>query len=107
VRVQIPLSKVELLPNGRLELTVAADPDDYWRHIYRAAAEIQWDAERSILLSPRPELGPPSKHFSHVAQNASDELGYTIVTTAQTVWANVPDDERRLIEAYRPIVLSN
>lgn len=98
MRQAISLKVIELLPSGRLAITLAADPNDWGGLIYRAAAEISWEPELLRFVSPRPELGPPSKHFSHVARAAADELGYVLTPTDVTRWINVPPAERAEIE---------
>ena len=98
VRTRIPLAAIEVLPSGRVALTLTADPDDLGRFIYRAAAEISWEPEQMRFLSPRPEFGPPAKHFQHVAANVADELGYVLVTSPSTRWINVSAEDRVAIE---------
>jgi|SRR5690348_4709949 len=96
--VQVTLTRIELLPSGRLALTLRDDPQGVCPYIYRAAAEIEWQAEQSRFISPRPELGSPSAHYDHVARAVRDELGYVLVSDANTEWANVPAGERAAIE---------
>jgi hypothetical protein len=82
-----------------MALAVDSDPHDIARYIFRAAAEITWDPESKRFLSPRPELGPPARHFGHVIGHVADELGYVLVITSQTQWINVPASDRMAIEA--------
>ena len=96
--MRIALSRVEVLASGRLALSLRDDPRGYADQIYRAAAEIQWEPDGKRYISPRPELGPPRKHFAHVAAAAKGELGYELVPDANTEWVNVPAEERAAIE---------
>ena len=97
----IPLTRIEVLSSGRLSLTLRDDPQDSGRYIYRAAAEIEWKPEQKCFISPRPELGPPRKHFTHVATAAADELGYILTPNAETEWINVPAEDRAAIESWK------
>jgi len=90
---------VELLESGRVAVTIAEDPDDLARFIYRAAAEISWEPEAMRFVSPRPGLGPPAAHFAHIAAAAADELGWRFYVSPRTTWVNVPEDLRATIEA--------
>jgi hypothetical protein len=101
MRTTVPLSRVELLPSGRLSLTLRDDPGGWAKYIYRAAAEIEWVPEERRFISPRPELGPPQKHYSHVATAAADECSYLLTPDADTEWVNVPTDERTAMESFK------
>ena len=72
--VSIRLTRIEQSPEGRLLLQVANDPRDVCRFIYRAAAEIVWDADTRTFTSPRPELGPAAAHFQHEERAVRDEF---------------------------------
>jgi len=98
---KVHLNRIELLPSGRLSLTLRDDPADAAKYIYRAAAEIQWIAKDHRFISPRPELGPPAKHFSHVAAAVKDECGYDLVLDASTEWINLTPEDRSAIETCR------
>lgn len=98
---QIHLRRIEVLPSGRVALTLREDPKDFGRYIYRAAAEIEWQPEELRFIGPRSELGSPSKHFAHVATAASDELGYVLTPNPDTEWVNVPAQERVAIESWK------
>lgn len=94
----IHLDAVELLESGRVAVTIAEDPDDLARFIYRAAAEISWEPEAMRFVSPRPGLGPPATHFAHLAAAAADELGWRFYVSPRTRWVNVTESLRATIE---------
>jgi len=96
--MQVQLTRIELLPTGRLALTLRDDPEGLCPYIHRAAAEIEWQPDQSRFISPRPELGSPSTHYVHVARAVRDELGYVLVSDASTEWVNIPPGERAVIE---------
>ena len=96
--MQVELTRIELLPTGRLALTLRDDPAGRCPSIYRAAAEIEWQPVHSRFISPRPELGSPSAHYVHVARAVREELGYVLVPDASTKWVNVPSEDRAVIE---------
>lgn len=98
--MQVSLTRIEVLPTGRLALTLRDDPAGRCPYIYRAAAEIEWQPDQSRFISPRSELGSPSTHYLHVARVVRDELGYVLVSDAGIEWINVPPSERAVIEGH-------
>lgn len=102
MKTPIHLDVVELLDSERIAVTIGSDPNGLARFIYRAAAEIDWEPETMRYLSPRPELGPPLVHFTHIAAAASDELGWRLYVSPATRWMNVPQGLRDAIEAVAP-----
>ncbi len=96
----VALDRIEQLPSGCVALTLRADPHGYASMIYRAGAEITWEADGRRFISPRPELGPPRRHFAYVAAAAKQELGYELVPDDGTEWINVSPAEREAMEQY-------
>ncbi len=94
----VPLARIEVLPTGRLALTLRDDPRGLAEYIWQAAAEIDWEPAQQRFISPRPELGPPRKHFAHVTAAAREELGYILTPVADTDWVNVAPEEKTAIE---------
>ena len=95
----IHLDAVELLESGRVAVTIGEDPDGRAPFIYRAAAEVAWEPDARRFVSPRPGLGPPAKHYAHIAAAVADELGWHLYVSPRTRWVNVPEDLRSAIEA--------
>lgn len=65
--------------------------------IYREAAEVSWDAERFILLSPKPREWSYTRWFGHLVAVANDQ-GVALELSPATVWIDFPNDLRNEIQ---------
>lgn len=73
-----------------------------FEHIYRAAREVQWDAERKLLLTPKPREWSYARWFEQIISAAAKEYGVRLRLTPSTIWSNVPPDLKAAIsEACR------
>lgn len=68
-------------------------------YIYRAAMEVQWDADNSALYSPTPREWSYLRWFQQIVAAVAGEYGVRLVVTPQTTWTNVPAALRTEIEA--------
>jgi hypothetical protein len=68
-------------------------------YIYREAMEVQWDAVRSVLRSPRPREWSYLRWFQQIVC-AAKEQGVRLEITQSTKWSNVSEVVRSEIEAF-------
>jgi len=61
--------------------------------IYREAVEVNWDAKRRVLFSPKPREWTYLKWFSHIISTA-DPCASDLTITSETQWHNISEDLR-------------
>ena len=85
------ITRIEIDQDGRL--CVTSGPTTF-EHIYRAAAEVDWDATSGCLHSPTPRQATYAIWFRQIIAAVVGEYGVRLKPTARTVWINVPDAVR-------------
>jgi hypothetical protein len=67
-------------------------------YIYRAAMDVRWDPNRGVLFAPKPREWSYLDWFRHILAAVGDEYGVRLRIGTTTVWSDVPDLLRSLIE---------
>jgi hypothetical protein len=62
--------------------------------IYRAGAEIGWDASRARLFSAAARQWSYARWLSQIVEAVVDEYGVRLRLATSTSWTNVPEDLR-------------
>jgi hypothetical protein len=70
-----------------------------FEHIYRAALEVNWDAERRRLYSPKPREWSYLRWFEQIVAAAADEYRVQLKVRQDTIWSDVPDELRAAISS--------
>lgn len=92
------ITKIEILGSGEL----AVQPDrvlpGLFEYIYRAAAEVSWDAAERRFMTPVPRERSYDEWFQHLVAIVSSELGVKLRITERTEWVNIAGELRRKME---------
>jgi len=70
-------------------------------YIYRAAAEVNWDAKDLFLYSPKPREWSYFNWYLQIIAAVRNEYGYILMVTENTKWTNIADDSKQLIIAHK------
>jgi Integron Cassette Protein Hfx_Cass5 len=99
----VQIAEVEILPTGELLVRPAGDPTGYFKYVWRAGAEVNWDETRKSFVTPRPKEWSYSTWFAQILWIVRSELAVTLSLTPQTVWANIsPEIQAQMhAEAFR------
>ena len=90
------ISKVEIDDAGKLHVFPAGRS---FPLIYREAMEVNWDAERRSLHSPRPREWSYSRWFQQILASAREQ-GVSLYLSADTKWLNIePSVKTELLQA--------
>ncbi len=84
------ISKIEILENGGLCVVLESGGSPLYQYVYREAAEVCWDSEKSAFRAPAPRAWDQSDWFQHIVNVVAAGLGVTLVLSAATIWVNVP-----------------
>ena len=74
-----------------------------FEYIWRAAAEVGWDAKEHILFSPKPREWSYLDWYKHIIAIAKDEYGCALLLTQLTKWTNISDDLKYQIDLYAKV----
>ena len=92
------IERVEILENEELIVVLASGGDPSYQHIYREAAEVNWDDNLKAFKSPTPREWSHSDWFHHivkVAKNCSIDLSLN----SETNWVNIPNNVKEQMVA--------
>ena len=99
-----PIAEVGIDANGSMFVRPRRRAFD---QVYRAAMQVQWDAEHRRLFSPAPQKWSYLDWFQQIVSAVADEYGDTLIVGAKTRWSNIPQDLRLKIEAAQAGVGKN
>ncbi len=85
--VEDTIAEVGIDEEGRLYVRPSAFSFEF---IYRAGMEVNWDATKCRLFSPKPREWIYSDCFKQIVAAAADEYGTALRLTAKTDWSNLP-----------------
>jgi len=100
---EVEIIKVEVTDNNNLLVSPVLDEEkseDLYQYIYRMATGVYWDKEKQSFSSPIPREWSHSQWFENIAYCAKSELGVALVITPNTLWVNVPDNEKEKMVSY-------
>lgn len=60
-------------------------------YIYRAAAEVNWDAKEKFLYSPKPREWRYIDWYKHILIVTKEEYGCELFLNGKTKWTNIPE----------------
>jgi hypothetical protein len=92
------ISRIEVLDTGELLLGLESKGKGMYQHIYREAAGVYWDPDRSGFKSTPMQEWSCSKWFAHVVSVVRAGLELKLVLGESVAWSNVPDQEKLEIE---------
>ncbi|TLX45119.1 hypothetical protein C1E24_20625 [Pseudoalteromonas phenolica] len=90
------IERVEILENGQLILVLASGGSPSYQHIYREAAEVQWNNNLKAFTSPVPREWSHSGWFHHIVKIAKN-CNINLTINNQTSWVNISDDVKKEI----------
>ena len=92
------ISRIEVLDTGELFLGLESKGRGGYQFVYREAAGVYWDADRSGFKSTPMREWSCSKWFIHIVGVAQSGLGLKLVLGDNVAWSKVPDQEKLEIE---------
>jgi hypothetical protein len=95
---EVSIEEVSVDPLGCLVVRPRLSTNADLAFIYRAAADISWNPESRSLIAPAPKEWSYADWFDQMRFAVSSEYGQRLTLTADTAWANVPDEVRAEIE---------
>ena len=84
------ISKIEILENEELYVSLSGGGKSMYQYIYREAAEVYWDNEVKAFKAPAPREWTHSDWYHHIVSVAASGLGISLVLTNKTEWVNIP-----------------
>jgi hypothetical protein len=84
----LEVAEISIQEDGRL-LIRPREANDWYQHIYRAAAEVSWDAALASFVCPAPREWSHLRWFQHARDALRSELGCDLEITERTSWKNV------------------
>lgn len=90
----------EVRVDGHRRICVTPQGRDF-AQIYRAAAEVEWDAKQRFLHSPAPREWTHARWYQQIAEAVRDEYGEVLAITPETVWISVDAETRAAIESLK------
>lgn len=97
------ISRIEVLDTGELLLGLESKGSGGYQHVYREAAGVYWDPERSGFKSTPMREWSCSKWFTHIVGVVQSGLELKLVLGKSVAWSNVPDQEKLEIESANVI----
>lgn len=89
----IEVAEMSIDEDGRLLIT-PRQAEDIFPYVYRAAAEIRWDADQACFATPKPREWTYLQWFQHARVAVRSEFGRDLALDDRTTWTNISDDLR-------------
>jgi hypothetical protein len=86
--------------SGRLSVAPAPSSNSDFSFIYRAAKEVAWNPETGALIGGLPRTWSRARWLQQIAEAVESEYGIKLRVTSSTNWIDIPDGDRREIEAW-------
>ena len=83
----LEVAEVTIDEGGRL-LIRPTEADGSFQFVYRAGAEVSWDAGRASFACPKPREWSYVRWFQQARDAVRSELGWNLKITRQTIWTN-------------------
>ena len=97
--IQVPVSNVSIVDDGRLLIRPELPGDEDFRFIYRAGMEVGWEDESHSLYCPKPREWSYVRWFKQAVDAVAGKYHRCLALTASTEWRDVPAEIRAEIEA--------
>lgn len=83
--------RIEINADGRI-LVYPDRHDPTFQYVYRAGAEVSWDAAAKAFSGQSPRTWSYIDWYRNIVSAARSECGVELVVSAETRWINVPVD---------------
>jgi Integron Cassette Protein Hfx_Cass5 len=96
----LDIAKIGIDAQGRLVVYPKLPTGRDFAFIYRAAMEVNWDAESKFLFAPIPREWSQVEWFKQIFRAARGEYGISLFVSDNTKWEDISPDDRNAIEAF-------
>ena len=90
----VEIRKIEILSSKKLIIQPQPDLKNFFPYIYRAGAEVEWNATLECFSSPVPREWSYFDWFRHIVGIVLDELEIKLIITERTEWINMENSLR-------------
>ena len=101
---EMEIAQVEVLPDGQMLVRPVENPEGLFVYVYRAGAEVRWDANRQSFPTPRPREWSYPTWFAHVIATVISEFAVRLVVSDVTEWTNIPPEVAGEMKAIVPSI---
>jgi hypothetical protein len=92
------INRIEVLDAGELFLGLESQGQPVYQHIYRAAAGVSWDQDKSGFKSTTMKEMTCSQWFKRIVDAVRSELGVELKLGLDAIWLNVPAQQKADIQ---------
>lgn len=92
------INRIQVLDTGELLLGLESSGQPVYQHIYRAAAGVSWDQDKSGFKSTPMKERSCSQWFKQIVDAVRSELGVELKLGSDVIWLNVPAHQKTEIQ---------
>lgn len=88
------INRIEVLDTGEFLLGLEGQGESMYQYVYREAAGVYWDTERSGFKSTQMKEWSCAQWFKQIVGVVRSGLGVELTIGANVAWLNVPEEQK-------------